>query len=95
MAEIAKKPPMAEIRRVRDWAQQKIQAGSEPPWAWYQYMKLTEAVDAILQGMNATTTANLPQSAGREGKRLQLVEAKSRQDTAQLHHVEPKVRMPM
>jgi hypothetical protein len=33
-----------------DWAKDKVRAGREPPWAWYQYMKLVEAVDAIRQG---------------------------------------------
>ena len=28
-----------ELERVRDWANAKVQSGSEPPWAWYQYMK--------------------------------------------------------
>src|SRR5580704_4588576 len=31
-----------ELERIRDWAKTKIQGGSEPPWAWYQYMKLVE-----------------------------------------------------
>ena len=35
---------------VRDWAEHKIGAGREPPWAWYQYMKLVEAVDSIRRG---------------------------------------------
>ena len=35
---------------VRDWAHMKVARGQEPPWAWYQYMKLMEAVDAIRDG---------------------------------------------
>jgi|KBSMisStaDraftv2_1062788.scaffolds.fasta_scaffold559509_1 hypothetical protein len=35
---------------VRDWARGKIDAGKEPPWAWYQYMKLVDAVDSIRRG---------------------------------------------
>jgi hypothetical protein len=38
----------AELERVRDWATAKIVHGSEPPWAWYQYMKLRESLEAIL-----------------------------------------------
>ena len=41
-----------ELERVREWAATKIQGGSEPPWAWYQYMKLVETADAILAGMD-------------------------------------------
>jgi len=39
--------PTAELQRVRQWAHDKIDAGSEPPWAWYQYMKLIETIDAL------------------------------------------------
>ena len=35
---------------IRDWAGEKVRSGREPPWAWYQYMKLVEAVDSIRQG---------------------------------------------
>lgn len=35
---------------IRDWAGKKARSGQEPPWAWYQYMKLIEAVDFIRQG---------------------------------------------
>jgi hypothetical protein len=37
-----------ELERVRDWALQKLATGQEPPWAWYQYTKLRETLDAIL-----------------------------------------------
>ena len=43
----------AELERVREWALQKLATGEEPPWAWYQYMKLREALEAILAGMDA------------------------------------------
>ena len=44
-----------ELERIREWADAKIAAGQEPPWAWYQYMKLRETLDAILAGMAAVT----------------------------------------
>jgi hypothetical protein len=53
-----------QLKSVRDWAQSKIDAGSEPPWAWYQYMKLVETCDAILRGMECTVPI---------GRGLQLV----------------------
>lgn len=74
----------AELERVRDWAKDKLQGDSEPPWAWYQYMKLVETTDAILDGMAATSpTASLQQSAPRQEMPLRLVEATYPQDTAQ------------
>lgn len=42
-----------DLEEMRAWADEKI-AGDEPPWAWYQYMKLRETLDAILAGMAAT-----------------------------------------
>ena len=42
-----------ELRRIRHWADAKIASGQEPPWAWYQYMKLVETLDAIIAGMGA------------------------------------------
>ena len=43
----------AQLRQMREWANEKAQSGQEPPWAWYQYMKLVETCDAILSGMAA------------------------------------------
>ena len=31
----------------RGWAEGRVASGNEPPWAWYQYMKLIETVAAI------------------------------------------------
>jgi hypothetical protein len=86
--------PTAELQRVRQWAHQKIDAGSEPPWAWYQYMKLIETIDAIFAGV-AVTTENLPRSAEHPERRLQLVGATSPQDAAQPRPDSSKIRMPM
>lgn len=84
-----------ELKRIRKWAQDKIDAGSEPPWAWYQYMKLIESIDAITDGISVTTKANSPQSEEHQGKILRLVDAKRPQGTSQRHPVSSKVRMPM
>jgi hypothetical protein len=50
---------------VRNWAREKIEAGREPPWAWYQYMKLVDAVDSIRRGRANVTRigADSPQPA--------------------------------
>ena len=76
----------AELERVRKWAHEKLQGGSEPPWAWYQYMKLVETVDAILGGMASTvTTESSLQSASRSGVHLRLVATTCPRDDAQSH----------
>ncbi len=43
-----------ELENVRTWADEKLATGHEPPWAWYQYMKLRETLDAILAGIENT-----------------------------------------
>ncbi|MGO9056381.1 MAG: hypothetical protein ACLQU2_03225 [Candidatus Binataceae bacterium] len=48
----------AELKRIREWAQSKIDTGAEPPFAWYQYMKLIEAADAILRGFSIVVPIN-------------------------------------
>ena len=86
----------AELQRVRDWADEKIATGDEPPWAWYQYMKLRETLDAILAGQAATTRqGDSPQSAGRQGAGPRLAVCNVRQDTAQRRPEDVPVQLPM
>ena len=83
------------LEAVRQWAQEKIQTGQEPPWAWYQLMKLTEACDAVLAGMAAvSSTESSQQSDERSGTRLRLVDATYPQDTAQPHPAGLPVQLP-
>ena len=35
---------------VKEYVREKLKDGTEPPWAWYQYMKLMEAVEFIISG---------------------------------------------
>ena len=51
-----------QLSRVRDWAHKKVRSGEEPPWSWYQYMKLIEASETILDGLDAARTERAPQS---------------------------------
>lgn len=50
------------LTAVRSWAQEKISAGTEPPWAWYQYMKLIETIDAILASNACVSTVEVSAS---------------------------------
>lgn len=85
-----------ELQRVREWANQKIATGAEPPWAWFQYMKLREDLDQILAGMSASMlqTESLPQSDQRPEKHLRLVESTDQQDNVLRHPSDPPVRLP-
>ena len=85
-----------ELTTVLAWARAKIEAGHEPPWAWYQYMKLAETIEAILAGMDATVTmGSSPQSDQRQERHLRLVGETDQQDSAQPHHVGLPVQLPM
>jgi hypothetical protein len=87
----------AELERVREWALAKLSGGEEPPWAWYQYMKLRETLDAILSGMDAVTqqTESSPQAEPHRGKHLRLVEATHWQDGVPPAPSDEPVRLPV
>lgn len=86
-----------QLEQVRAWADEKIATGAEPPWAWYQYMKLRETLDAILTGMGCTSTqtASSPQSEPRQDGGPRLVVSNSRRDTAQPHQQVVPIQTPM
>lgn len=84
-----------ELEKVRAWADEKIATGAEPPWSWYQYMKLRETLDAILAGMAATRTVGSPQSVEHPETGLRLVASSSPQDIVQHHRDKPPVQLPM
>ena len=79
----------AELRQVRDWAQTKAQSGSEPPWAWYQYMKLIETCDAILSGMAVATPADSPESVSHPATHLRLAARNGSQETSRYRADQP------
>lgn len=85
-----------QLEEIRAWARAKIAGGQEPPWAWFQYMKLIETLDAILGSQAcAVTMENSPQSESRPSPRLQLVGSMSPQDSGPPLPAEPPVRLPM
>lgn len=84
------------LEEVRAWAKTKLASDSEPPWAWYQYMKLIETCDAILAAMAATLTKdNSPQLESRPGVRLRLVGQGCPQETAQPRPAPLPIPLPM
>jgi len=88
-----------ELERVRAWANGKLATGAEPPWAWYQYMKLRETLDAILAGMESTVPVTLPADSPQEAQRrgsghLRLV-GTCPPSTAQHRQADEPVQLPM
>ena len=85
----------ADLERIRDLAVGKLSTGNEPPWVWYQLMKLREASEALIEGMDATQpTEGLRGSEPRRGAGLRLVGAGDQQETAQRHPDMVPVRLP-
>ena len=84
-----------ELEKVRSWADAKLSTGEEPPWAWDQYMKLRETLDAILAGMAQTTPLGSPQSEQHPESPLRLVACTDSKDTARYRSDELPVRLPM
>lgn len=85
-----------DLEQVREWAIRKITSGNEPPWSWYQHMKLREALDAILAGMAATQPKEDSQGlAARRDKDLRLVGEADQQDTAQYRSDPSPIPLPM
>ncbi len=78
----------------RAWEKHRIRHGNEPPWAWYQYMKLVETLDAILASRKATKV-HLPESAQRRDTALRLVGSTVQKDTPPRHPTDPHVQTPM
>lgn len=86
-----------ELQRVLDWTNEKLATGAEPPWAWYQYMKLRETLEAIISGIEVATpqTESSPQSELRPDNNLRLVVSTDRPDNVPRHPASVPVRLPM
>ena len=85
-----------QLLEVRQWSQNKIDSGDEPPWAWYQYMKLIETIDSILGSSGCvSTTESSRQPEERPGAHLQLVDATYQPDNVQPHPSGLPVLLPM
>lgn len=84
-----------ELENARAWADEKLATGQEPPWAWYQYMKLRETLDAILAGQDAITPLGSPESGVRPETRLRLVACSDQPENAQYHQPEQQIHLPM
>jgi hypothetical protein len=85
-----------QLEQVREWAIERLTTGNEPPWSWYQLMKLREALEAILAGTAATQPmAGSQESAPRSGTCLRLVGGADRQDSAPRHQDSGPIPLPM
>lgn len=87
---------IAALREVHRWAKGKTHEGIEPPWAWFQYMKLIEAIESVFNGINSTIPmASLQQLNSHLGNGSRLVEGNFQQDIAQPLPSDVLPRLPM
>ena len=53
--------PEAQMRALKSWAVDRMTKGTETPYAWFQFMKLLEVIDAFLEsGEEAGLRDKLP-----------------------------------
>lgn len=83
------------LKKSRRGRTKRLPQGLNPPWAWYQYMKLVETAEAILAGMAATTTVGSRRLEQPVGAHLRLVDSDDPQESAPPRHVGLPVQMPM
>lgn len=76
------KAAAAQLSNLLEWAREKIHGDDQPPWAWFQYMKLQEVTESILKGMGASTAVDLPSLGERQGTYLRLAADSSRPENA-------------
>lgn len=85
-----------DLQEVLVWAKNKAHSGSEPPWAWFQYMKLIETLEAVLKGINSTSpTGNLLPQGARPENGLRLVDLNFQQGISQPHQDKIEPQLPM
>ena len=85
----------SQLEQVRMWALDCIHEGGEPPWAQYQYMKLVETVDAIIDGLNTVTLVDLPQLATQSDTALRCVVDNTPQGIVPRPRAATPTRLPM
>ena len=86
-----------ELQRVLDWANEKLATGAEPPWAWFQYMKLRETLETIIASSSSATlqTESSQQLVQQRGNVLRLVVSADLKDSVQPHSDAQPVPLPM
>ena len=82
-----------QLKELKEWAWAKIDRGHEPPWAWYQYMKLIEVADhdhcrhagyngGRFTGIGSTSGNASPTSGRRESARKRSTPSQSDSGTS-------------
>ena len=62
-----------DLEQVWGWANEKLATGEQPPWAWEQYVKLCETLDAISARMSGNKVSASSRYAQHQAPHLRLV----------------------
>ncbi len=85
-----------DIQRVLDWAKDKAQDDSQPPWAYDQYIVLINALQAIEAGRASTITMEHSQQLEEPRAHVhQQLESSDHTNIVPLHLPVVKIQMPM
>lgn len=85
-----------ELAKVRNWAQSKLDAQTEPPWATRRYKDLVALIDEILASQAATISLeDLLRLEAHQAPALPQGENIRHIDSARRRHTATKVRLPM
>jgi len=83
-----------ELEKIMEWVESQLTKEDLPPWSWYSYMKLQEAVTDVMKG-HSVKTENLQQSGKHSGSFLRLVDETYQKDISQPRPDTDEVHLPM
>ena len=52
------------MRALKAWAIERMTAGTQTPWAWFQFMKLLEVLDTFIESGDEVEATSKPREAG-------------------------------
>jgi hypothetical protein len=86
------------LKKILEWANEGVADHANPPWAFYNYMKLKEAIECTLKSLASVRYINLEGLQGSDKhpeNALRLVVDSIPQDTSQPHPDILEVPLPM
>jgi len=64
--------PDAQMRALKQWAIERMTAGTQTPWAWFQFMKLLEVLDTFIDAGDEAGLHDKPQAKDKRACAKQL-----------------------
>lgn len=87
--------PRAAMVQTKEWAQERLRAGTEPPWSYYRLMQLIEAIDSLAASSDSVSpTGRLLQSGTQQDGSIPQGASIYQLDTSRSHRAEPPVQLP-